>query len=188
MHTATIVAQVMQCCLPLMHAARWRALHDVVVSSVNGCALSLVALAVGTPRTTTVRHRVKCVDRLLGNNHLKADCFDLYAALARQWLTGLPQILIVVDWSSLTADMQWHWLRASVVCDGRSITLYEEVHPPQASGQSGRAYAVHQAAGTTTPPERASPHRHDRRRVSQHMVSTCQCRLKSDTPFWMLPI
>jgi hypothetical protein len=28
--------------LPLMHAARWRALHDVVVSSVNGCALSLV--------------------------------------------------------------------------------------------------------------------------------------------------
>jgi hypothetical protein len=46
------------------------------------------------------------VDRLLGNNHLKADCFDLYAALARQWLTGLPQLLIVVDWSSLTADMQ----------------------------------------------------------------------------------
>lgn len=129
MHTATIVAQVMQCCLPLMHAARWRALHDVVVSSVNGCALSLVALAVGTPRTTTVRHRVKCVDRLLGNRYLESHRFDLYAALARQWLTGLPQILIVVDWSSLTTDMQWHWLRASVVCDGRSITLYEEVHP-----------------------------------------------------------
>ena len=73
MHTPTIVAQVMQCCLPLMHAARWRALHDVVVSSVNGHALSLVALAVGTPRTISVRHRVKhiargrhiCVDRLL---------------------------------------------------------------------------------------------------------------------------
>jgi hypothetical protein len=73
-------------------------------------SICLVALAVGTPRTTTVRHRVKCLDRLLGNNHLKADCFDLYAALARQWLTGLLQLLIVVDWSSLTADMQWHWL------------------------------------------------------------------------------
>jgi hypothetical protein len=112
-----------------MHVARWRALHDVVVSSVNGCALSLVALAVGTPRATAVRHRVKCVDRLLGNSHLEAHRFDLYAALAKQWLTGLPQILIVVDWSSLTADMQWHWLRASVVCEGRSVTLYEEVHP-----------------------------------------------------------
>lgn len=139
MHTAAIVTQVMQCCLPLMHAARWRALHDVVVSSVNGCALSLVALAVGTPRTTTVRHRVKCVDRLLGNHHLESHRFDLYAALARQWLTGLPQLLIVVDWSSLTADMQWHWLRASVVCDGRSITLYEEVHPRRHLG----SLAVH---------------------------------------------
>lgn len=129
MHTPTIVAQVMQCCLPFMHAARWCALRDVVVSSVNGHALGLVALAVGTSRTISVRHRVKCVDRLLGNTHLKAHRFDLYTALAQQWLSGLPQLLIVVDWSSLTADMQWHWLRASVVCDGRSITLYEEVHP-----------------------------------------------------------
>ena len=139
MHTPTIVAQVMQCCLPLMHAARWCALRDVVVSSVNGHALGLVALAVGTPRTISVRHRVKCVDRLLGNIHLKAHRFDLYTALAQQWLSGLPQLLIVVDWSSLTADMQWHWLRASVVCDGRSITLYEEVHPRQHLG----SLAVH---------------------------------------------
>ena len=78
MHTPTIVAQVMQCCLPLMHAARWGALRDVVVSSVNGHALGLVALAVGAPRTISVRHRVKCVDRLLGNIHLKAHRFDLY--------------------------------------------------------------------------------------------------------------
>ena len=35
MHTQTIVAQVMQCCFPLMHAARWRTLHDVVVSSFS---------------------------------------------------------------------------------------------------------------------------------------------------------
>lgn len=139
MHTQNIVTQVMQCCLPLVHAARWRALRDVAVSSVNGRALSLVALAVGTPRTTNMRHRVKCVDRLLGNRHLDAHRFDLYAALAQQWLTGSPQILIVVDWSSLTADMQWHWLRASVVCDGRSITLYEEVHPRRLLG----SLAVH---------------------------------------------
>ena len=92
MHTQNIVTQVMQCCLPLMHAARWRALRDVVVSAVNGRALSLVALALGAPRETSVRHRVKCVDRLLGNRHLKAHRFDLYAALARQWLTGLPQL------------------------------------------------------------------------------------------------
>lgn len=139
MHTQNIVTQVMQCCLPLMHAARWCALRDVAVSAVNGKALSLVTLALGAPRATSVRHRVKCVDRLLGNRHLEAQRFDLYAALAQQWLTGLPQVLIVVDWSSLAADMQWHWLRASVVCDGRSITLYEEVHPRRLLG----SLAVH---------------------------------------------
>lgn len=35
--------------------------------------------------------------------------------------------------------MQWHWLRASVVCEGRSITLYEEVHPRKPLG----SLAVH---------------------------------------------
>jgi len=48
-------------------------------------------------------------------------------------------LLIVVDWSSLSADMCWHWLRASVVVEGRSITLYEEVHPRSHLA----AYTVH---------------------------------------------
>jgi hypothetical protein len=32
-------------------------------------------------------------------------------------------MLIVVDWSSLTADMQWHWLRASVVVQGSALRV-----------------------------------------------------------------
>jgi hypothetical protein len=35
----------------------------------------------------------------------------------------------VIDWSDLTPDQSWHWLRASVAVEGRSVTLYEEVHP-----------------------------------------------------------
>jgi hypothetical protein len=128
MQTQAIVARLLRCCVPLMHAMRWRALSDVVLSAVGGRPLSLTALALGTSRATSVRHRVKCVDRLLANRHLEDERFELYRALAHQWLAGLPQLLIVVDWSSLTADLQWHWLRASVVVEGRSITLYEEVH------------------------------------------------------------
>lgn len=134
MHTLRIVNQVMQCCLPLMHAALWKALHDAAMSSVVGKPLALTALALGTPRATSVRHRIKCIDRLLGNPHLETCRHALYAAIAGRWLAGLPQLLIVVDWSSLTADMQWHWLRASVVVEGRSVTLYEEVHPRKLLG------------------------------------------------------
>ena len=126
MQTRTIVAQLLKCCEPVMHAARWQALHDVSIAAVNGRPLTLTSLALGTARTTSVRHRVKCVDRLLGNPHLKDERIAAYGALANAWLGDLPQLLIVVDWSSLTADMQWHWLRASVVVEGRSLTLFEE--------------------------------------------------------------
>lgn len=113
MHTQSIVAQVMQSCSPLMHAARRRALSDAVVSAVNGRSLSLVGLALGVPRPTRVRHRDKCVDRLLGSRHLQACRLDLYAALAHRWLAGLPQLLIVIDWSSVSQDMQWHGKKGS---------------------------------------------------------------------------
>jgi Transposase DDE domain len=131
MQTQAIVTRLLRCCMPLMHAARWQALRDVAASAVGGRALTLTALALGTDRVTSVRHRVKCVDRLLANHHLENERIDAYRALAHEWLSGLPQLLIVVDWSSLTADLKWHWLRASVVVEGRSITLYEEVHARQ---------------------------------------------------------
>ena len=129
MQTQAIVSRLLQCCTPFMHVARWRALHDIATAAVCGKSLTLTALALGTTRATNLRHRIKCVDRLLANSHLEKERIDVYRALAHDWLNGLPQLLIVVDWSPVSDDMQWHLLRASVVADGRSITLYEEVHP-----------------------------------------------------------
>lgn len=129
MHASRIVARVMEGVQVLMHASRWQALHDVALAAVGGGALSVTGLALRTVRPTALRHRVKCVDRLLGNTHLSIERQALYTALARRWLSDLPQLLIVIDWLSLTADLRWHWLRASVVVEGRSLTLYEEVHP-----------------------------------------------------------
>ncbi len=129
MHASSIVARVLVGVQDLMHAGRFKALHDVAAAAVAGALLGLTALALRTARPTALRHRVKCVDRLLGNRHLATERHAIYAVLARRWLTGLPQLLIVVDWSSLTADLRWHWLRASVVVEGRSLTIYEEVHP-----------------------------------------------------------
>lgn len=42
-----------------------------------------------------------------------------------------------VDGSDLTPDQRWHWLRASVAVNGRSITLYKEVHPQRGYGNRG---------------------------------------------------
>jgi hypothetical protein len=157
MQTKQTVARVLACCKTLMHSGRHKALEEISRAAFLGASLSLSRLALGADRQTALRHRIKCVDRLLGNHRLDAERIELYRALAHHWLTGLPQLLIVVDWSSLTADMQWHWLRASVVVEGRSITLYEEVHPRRHL----TAYAVHQrfmqCLAHVVPPTRQAP-------------------------------
>ncbi|MFA5081136.1 MAG: IS4 family transposase, partial [Hydrogenophilaceae bacterium] len=99
-----------------------------------GGVLSLSSLACSLNSNAHFKHRLKSVDRLLGNPALHAARIGLYAALARQWLSGIKQVLVVVDWSDLTTDQRWHLLRASVVVEGRSLTLYEEVHPQKRYG------------------------------------------------------
>lgn len=140
MRTDTIVARVLADCKVFMHHTRWQRLVDLCSSALNGQALALTQLALGSGSKTTLRHRVKAVDRLLGNPAFASEHLDVYRTLAARWLTGVSPLLIVVDWSSLSADMRWHWLRASVVVEGRSITLYEEVHPRAHLA----AYTVHQ--------------------------------------------
>jgi hypothetical protein len=76
-----------------------------------------------------VKHNIKRVDRLLGNDALHAQAPTLYAALARQCLAEVKAPLIIVDWSDLTPDRRWQLLRASMALSGRSVTLYEQVHP-----------------------------------------------------------
>ncbi len=129
MHAEHIVARVVGPCLLSLHAKQAAACQRVVVAIVLGAALSLSTIALGMRAATAYRHRIKCVDRLLGNEALHTARESIYAALAARWLIGLRQVLLVIDWSDLTVDQRWHWLRASVAVEGRSVTLYEEVHP-----------------------------------------------------------
>ena len=53
----------------------------------------------------------------------------LYETLARHYLVDIATPLIIIDWSDLTPDRHWQLLRASLALSGRSVTLYEQVHP-----------------------------------------------------------
>ncbi|MDI6746085.1 MAG: IS4 family transposase, partial [Rhodocyclaceae bacterium] len=83
--------------------------------------MSLSQLARSVASATAMRHRVKRIDRLLGNTSLHEARAEIYRELAAQWLTGIDQVLVVVDWSDATADQRWHLLRASVAVEGRSV-------------------------------------------------------------------
>lgn len=137
MHAETILARVLAPCLISLHAKRASALLRATAGLLHGGITSLSAIALSLGGGITLKHRLKSVDRLLGNSGLHRSFGELYRCIALHWLKDLPQILIVVDWSDLTRDQLWQLLRASVVVEGRSVTLYEEVHPQKLLANPG---------------------------------------------------
>ena len=150
MHAITIVQDVLRKGCPRIHKARLESLCDVVRAALSASSHTLSNLAraieprvggAGRRKATAVavRHRVKRVDRLLGSRALQHERASIYAAMAQFWLhdrgSGEPtQVpLILVDWSDLNEARSAQLIRASVALQGRSLTLYEEVHTMKAA-------------------------------------------------------
>ncbi len=113
-----------------MHAVRLRALM-AAVQSVLSADVTATVTSIGRHLAGRVfaKHKIKRIDRLLSNLHLHQERKDIYTALTQCILFGLKEPIIAVDWSPLCADQTWQLLRASIPVGGRSLTLYEEVHP-----------------------------------------------------------
>jgi hypothetical protein len=129
MHANRIVDAMLGESLGGLHRKLAEALKVAVGSALHGGKLALSPLARGVASASAMRHRIKRIDRLLGNPALKRGRLEIYRRMACQWLTGIDQVLVVVDWSDATADQRWHLLRASAAVEGRSVTLFEEIHP-----------------------------------------------------------
>lgn len=129
MHAGAIVERMLEGCLSGLHAKQSASILAAVTAVLRGGILSLSHLARSLESAVAMRHRIKRMDRLLGSQPIHQHRFLVYRALAAHWLEGMNTLLIVVDWSDMTEDQNWHLLRASVVVEGRSVTLYEEVHP-----------------------------------------------------------
>lgn len=134
MHAKKIVDEMLSSTLSNLHAKLAEAVKVAVCGALRGGRLSLSQLARSLESATAMHHRVKRIDRLLANVSLHEAREQIYGEVAAQWLAGIDQILVVVDWSDATADQRWHLLRASVAVEGRSVTLYEEIHPRQKYG------------------------------------------------------
>ena len=133
MHAVSVLQSCLGDALSSMHALRARVLLGAVAALCRGRRLVLMDLARSWPGAERVRAPLKRLDRLLGNPHLHAERTRLYAALI-PWLIRQPRPLILIDWSPLKADGCWQLLRAAVPGPGRSLTLYEEIHPQRLHG------------------------------------------------------
>jgi hypothetical protein len=105
-----------------------RNLFRAVDALTEGRRLTLMELARHWPGAQRVRAPLKRLDRLLGNRSVQTLRTHFYEA-AVKWLLRSERPTLIVDWSELKSDGRWHLLRAGVVARGRTITIYEEVHP-----------------------------------------------------------
>lgn len=67
MHAQLIVARVVGPCLESLHAKRAQALLRATCALVQGTLASLSGIALFLGGATCLKHRIKSVDRLLGN-------------------------------------------------------------------------------------------------------------------------
>ena len=121
--------------LPGIHATRLTALMAAVEAGLKCASVSITELGRTLSGPAYIKHKIKRMDRLAGNCHLNTERTAVYGAMTQWLLQSLPMPLILIDWSPLTADQHQQLLRAALPTGGRSVTLYEEIHPVKKTGQ-----------------------------------------------------
>ncbi|HCB4958110.1 TPA: IS4/IS5 family transposase, partial [Salmonella enterica subsp. enterica serovar Bredeney] len=110
------------------HQYRQRAILDATAALSRGASLTLTSIGRYLPGNAQVKNKIKRIDRLLGNDALHRDIPAIFHNLTRLLTRDLTLCVIAVDWSGYPSQA-FHVLRASLVCDGRSIPLLSQVVP-----------------------------------------------------------
>jgi len=113
---------------PDLHKKRRQALEVNVKAALDGKSLTVTHLGRAISSQAKEKHCIKRADRLLSNGHLHAERLRIYSAVSELLIGTRLRPVMVVDWSDMDDCKRHFLLRASIVVEGRSLTLYEEVH------------------------------------------------------------
>lgn len=103
MHTLPVLQKFFRESLPEIHQKRSQALTVAVDAVAHGARVTITGLGRSLTGTSTrIKHRVKRMDRLVGNRLLGAQRKQFYQAIVLRLLTGCPQPIILVERSSIT--------------------------------------------------------------------------------------
>jgi len=114
---------------PTMHKIRRACFFAAIESAMNGGSLSVTGLGRNICNMALEKHRIKRIDRLCSNVKFHREIKSIYHRLAAQAVGQLPRPVIHIDWSDMDDRKAHFLLRASLAAEGRSLTLYEEIHP-----------------------------------------------------------
>jgi hypothetical protein len=128
MHASPFLHNFVSKSLSFIHKVRLNILLASVFSLMNDGKLTLTSLGRSLPGSAKVKNKIKSIDRLLGNKKLLEESFQIYYQLVKKLLIGASEAVVILDHSGCCTNAHWI-LRASLLGKGRSITIYQEVHP-----------------------------------------------------------
>lgn len=115
---------------PEIHTKRLQAVMDVATGIQHSQRLSIAAIGRHLKSEAQLKHRIKKVDRLLGNKHLYGELAEVYSGLSQYVFKYIAQdkvAPVVVDLCYLKDDHDIQMLSAEVATQGRTLPLYREV-------------------------------------------------------------
>jgi hypothetical protein len=128
MNVNSILNNTLSFVTPNMHATRRKTIAACVTSMLAGATATVTSIGRGIQSDIADKHNIKRADRLLSNSYLLRELPNIYALSTRLFTAVTPHPVIHIDWSDLDEYKRHFLLRASMAFDGRSVTLYEEVH------------------------------------------------------------
>jgi hypothetical protein len=130
--------------LPQVPSTRLKSLLAGVESLLRGRELWLTGLGRHLSGKVLEKHKIKRMDRLLGNPRLHLERSAVYGCLSRLLIGGRRHPCIIVDWSDVDARKTLFILRAAVSVGGRALG---EIELPRSAPMSTRAYVYQNARG-----------------------------------------
>lgn len=128
MHALKLLHTDLRKALPAVHLRRLKGLLAGVEGLLVGGGLWLSEVGRHVPGRVAEKHKIKRVDRLLGNHHLHQERASIYRWLTHRLLGATRHPCILVDWSDVDGDKKLFILRAAVAVGGRALPLYEAVY------------------------------------------------------------
>ena len=116
-----------------VHAKRANCLFETAWALTGQANLTISSLGANKAGSAYVKHKIKSVDRLVSNEKLHKEIPIIYKHFFQPIIVCAPILYILVDWSGCCRQ-DIHMLRASIVHNGRSITIYNEIHPQKKCG------------------------------------------------------
>ena len=133
-----------------IHCVRRQSVWAAVGGLLRGRRCWLTHIGRSLSSSTTEKHSIKRVDRLLGNRNLSDERMRWYQWMARLLVSACAHPVVLVDWSNLDQRQELYVLRAALAVGGRAIPLYEEVEYRYANAKVEKRF-LHRLKGILPP-------------------------------------